>query len=487
MAENKSNKLLKFGVPIAIFGFIAIAVFVAKKAKQEDISATPDGSIVFDLTDEERRDLNLKDGDTPHDTLKTLLSEVKKAKTEMEKTRRENAMLKRNQGDPLEINTRINEAVQERQRELEASFQSRLNSMQQKLESMMASKLDSNASENIHKSNNSELPIGLGREGKNISPVMNDTNSVGLDGVHWVNPDDLQYKDQSGKVVEANTTGAVPFFPNLFKKLDESIVGKAADEVTRGKQIAQDKAKATPYYTIPANATLVGAVALTALIGRIPLGGSLTDPFPFKAMIGRENLLANGIELPDVQEAVISGTVSGDWTLSCVRGKVTSMTFIFQDGRIVSLPNNQKNGTVKQDSDNEGIGWLSDPQGVTCIPGERKTNAPEYLSTQFLLSGASAAAQSLAQGQTTTVVEGGSVVGAVTGQQGKYILGQGLAGGLNETATWIRERFGQMFDAIYVPPGKTIGIHITKELAIDYDEAARKVKYHNASNRKHLD
>ncbi|OOF59726.1 TIGR03752 family integrating conjugative element protein [Rodentibacter myodis] len=483
MAEVKSNKLLKYGVPLAIFFFIAVAVIITKKAKQEEISATPDSSVVFDLTDEERRDLNLKDGDTPHDTLKTLLSEVKKAKSEMEKTRRENAALK---GNSAEINARINEAVQIRQNEIEASFQAQLNNMQQKLESMMSGSEQTTSPVNLGNQNNSDLPIGLGNEGKNIAPVMN-SGAVGADGMLWVAPDDMQYKDQSGKTVDAGATGAIPSFPNLFKKLDESIVGKAADDLTGKRRVYTDKAKATPYYTIPANATLVDAVAMTALIGRIPIGGALTDPFPFKAIIGRENLIANGIELPDVQEAVISGTVSGDWTLSCVRGTVTSMTFIFQDGRIVSLPHSQReNGKAGKNSE-DGLGWLSDPQGVTCIPGERKTNAPEYLSTQFVLSGASAAAQSLAQGQTTTVVDGGSVVGAVTGQQGKYILGQGLAGGLNETATWVRERFGQMFDAIYVPPGKTIGIHITKELAIDYDEAARKVKYNNASTRKHLD
>ncbi|MCX2960988.1 TIGR03752 family integrating conjugative element protein [Rodentibacter caecimuris] len=483
MAEVKSNKLLKYGVPVAIFFFIAVAVIITKKAKQEEISATPDNSVVFDLTDEERRDLNLKDGDTPHDTLKTLLSEVKKAKSEMEKTRRENAALK---GNSAEINARINEAVQIRQNEIEASFQAQLNSMQQKLESMMSGSTQTTNPMNAGNQNNSDLPIGLGSEGKNIAPVMNN-DAVGADGMLWVDPDDMQYKDQSGKTVDASATGAIPSFPNLFKKLDDSVVGKAADDLTGKRRVYTDEAKVTPYYTIPANATLVDAVALTALIGRVPIGGALTDPFPFKAIIGRENLLANGIELPDVQEAVISGTVSGDWTLSCVRGKVTSMTFIFQDGRIVSLPHSQReNGTIRENSE-EGFGWLSDPQGVTCIPGERKTNAPEYLSTQFLLSGASAAAQSLAQGQTTTIVDGGSVVGAVTGQQGKYILGQGLAGGLNETATWVKERFGQMFDAIYVPPGKTVGIHITKELAIDYNEAARKVKYNGSSTRKHLD
>lgn len=482
MAENQSNKLLKYGVPVALFALVAGTVIIAKKAKQEEISATPDESIVFDLTEEERRDLNLRDGDTPHDTLKTLLSEVKRAKSEMEKTRRENATLK---GNSAEIDNRINEAVLARQQELESSFQAQLDAMQRKLESVMNG---SEGQANTQTGAGASLPIGLGAEGRNTTAPLNNSGNVDAEGMMWVDPDDMQYKDNQGKVVDATATGAIPSFPNLFKKLDDSIVGKGADDLSGKRKTYQDNLspQTTPYYTLPENSTLVDAVAMTALIGRVPIGGALTDPFPFKAIIGRENLLANGIELPDVQEAIISGTLSGDWTLSCVRGKVRSMTFIFQDGRIVSLPSSKRGGSQNSDND-EGIGWLSDPQGVTCLPGERKTNAPEYLSTQFFLSGASAAAQGFAQGQTTTVVDGGSVVGAVTGQQGKYILGQGLSGGLNETAQWVRERFGQMFDAIYIPPGKKLAVHITQELAIDYNEGARKVKYNQATNRKRLD
>lgn len=59
---------------------------------------------------------------------------------------------------------------------------------------------------------------------------------------------------------------------------------------------------------------------MTALLGRVPVNGTVTDPYPFKVLIGKDNLTANGIELPDVEGAVVSGTASGDWTLSCVRG-----------------------------------------------------------------------------------------------------------------------------------------------------------------------
>ena len=33
------------------------------------------------------------------------------------------------------------------------------------------------------------------------------------------------------------------------------------------------------------------------------------------------------------------------------------------------------------------------------------------------------------------------------------------------------------FDAIYVPPGKALAVHITRQLAIDYEEQGRRVRY----------
>lgn len=60
---------------------------------------------------------------------------------------------------------------------------------------------------------------------------------------------------------------------------------------------------------------------MTALLGRVPINGTVTDPYPFKVLIGRDNLTANGIDLPDVEGAIVSGTASGDRTLSCVRGR----------------------------------------------------------------------------------------------------------------------------------------------------------------------
>ena len=93
-----------------------------------------------------------------------------------------------------------------------------------------------------------------------------------------------------------------------------------------------------PVYTVPRNATLIGSTAMTALVGRVPVQGQVRDPMPFKVITGADNLAANGLTVPGVQGMVWSGTAIGDWTLSCVTGRLDSVTFVFEDGTIRTSP-----------------------------------------------------------------------------------------------------------------------------------------------------
>lgn len=470
MAIAKSNSLLKFGVPIlaGILVFIGVYAFKGTKSGNENNAISP-SDVIYNLTEEEQKELNLAAGDTPHDTLKTLLGVVKQTKAEIqavrkesERVKRENSTLKFSQAD---IDKKINEAVLQKQVELENEFGQRTADLERLLDEKLQVLTTIAAQPQ-------SLPIGDGET--TLSPAYSQN-------IVWVKPADTLYTNQAGELVNGDDKSAIPGFPNLFKALDQSPLGKASTDLHGKPNTYKEEQPPTPFFTIAPNSTLVGSIAMTALIGRVPVNGSLTDPFPFKVIIGQENLMANGIELPDVQGAILSGTASGDWTLSCVNGAINNITFIFQDGRIQSVPDK------KESQDNKSIGWLSSPEGIPCIPGERKTNAPQYLTSQFFLSAAEAAAQGLAQGQTTTVVDGNSVIGAVTGDQGKFILGQALGGGLKETSAWVKQRYGQMFDAIYVPPGQEVAVHIDTELRIDYNPNARKVKYNQINPQKTMD
>ena len=239
-----------------------------------------------------------------------------------------------------------------------------------------------------------------------------------------------------------------------------------------------------PIYTIPKNATLVGARAFTALIGRVPVGADarVTDPYFFKLIVGRDNLAANGHEIPELAYAVASGEAIGDWTLGCVSGDVTSMTFVFADGRIVTVPEPRDVSTGSGGTRAVRLGGLSDDHGNPCIAGERVTNAAAYLGQSAAALTLGAAAEGLAAAQTQTVA--GSVAGTATtvvdGDLGRYAAGRGLAGAAQEVARWLRERQAQEYDAVYVAPGARVAVHVDEELRIDYDPAGRLVRHEDA-------
>ena len=121
---------------------------------------------------------------------------------------------------------------------------------------------------------------------------------------------------------------------SLLQRVGQSTGGalETAREQTSGLTQAFNTVK--PVYTVPRNATLIGSTAMTALVGRVPVQGQVRDPMPFKVITGADNLAANGLTVPGVQGMVWSGTAIGDWTLSCVTGRLDSVTFVFADGTV---------------------------------------------------------------------------------------------------------------------------------------------------------
>ncbi len=216
----------------------------------------------------------------------------------------------------------------------------------------------------------------------------------------------------------------------------------------RAPSIAREGAK--PIYTIPENATLMGSVAMTALIGRVPVDGTVNDPYPFKVLVGPENLTANGIDLPEVAGAVMSGTASGDWTLSCVRGQVESITFVFTDGTIRTVPQ-PASGSQPQcllhpelrppTKSAEGSVTCPIRMASRCIAGERRSNAQQYLGSQSLITAAGAGVAALLGGErndSSVINSGGSTLG-VTSSTGNSALNSILSGGVSDIREWVKQ------------------------------------------------
>ncbi|ELX2493090.1 TIGR03752 family integrating conjugative element protein [Salmonella enterica] len=437
----QANILLRVLTPLIL---LAGSVLLFHACQDRKTTPSKSSAPATPLSHDELKALGIE-GDTPADTVATLVGQMKLWRKELETVKASNAALVQENQHLREreqnTDSLINDAISRQQTSASEQQNELLSSLQTQIQQLKGNRATDDSL------------AGLG---------IDEPEAASGEPLRWIAPADALPTDKNGRPLQPTLA-----FPSSMQN-------------TAPQPETPPPTAVKPVYTLPQNSTLIGSVAMTALLGRIPLNGSVTDPYPFKVLIGRDNLTANGIELPDIEGAVISGSATGDWTLSCVRGSLTSITFVFRDGTVRTLPAEGD----KAGSGTEGnIGWLSDPHGLPCIPGERKSNAAEYIGSQFLLAGSSAAAQALANNQTTSTVEDGSITTALTGDSGQYVLGQALGGGLKESADWFKQRYGQMFDAIYVPPGQAVAIHITRQLAIDYEPDGRRVNYRKAGDR----
>ncbi|MCM2621537.1 TIGR03752 family integrating conjugative element protein [Alcaligenes faecalis] len=243
------------------------------------------------------------------------------------------------------------------------------------------------------------------------------------------------------------------------------------------------KPEPIPYFTVPENSTLVGAVSMTSLIGRVPIDGRVTDPMQFKAIVGRDNLAANGFELPaDIEGMIVTGVAIGDMALSCSEGKVRSITFVFNDGTVRTISERSKGGgnaNVNGSGTTQDLGYISDVHGNPCIPGKFVTNAPAYLADLAALKGLDVAAQAFSDAQRTVSnnLGTGNTTSQITGSRSSYAMGQAASGATNEVVAWMTSRLKNSFDAVVTPAGKQMVIHLDKELQIDKMPNARKLVY----------
>lgn len=495
MSQPGANLLVKIAVPVVLTAAIVVGVKSCSDSKEKTTSTQKTTNAALkDLSPDELKALGVE-GDTPQDTLRTIVGNFRHVQDRLDvlagdnkKLNEENAELKKTNSN---VDAQINEAMANARAD-EADKRAKLSAQVSDLSSQVGQMLEQLKSKNAatpDKSNapGSDIPIGLGYDSGNSASVT--VSSPSGDGLQWVEPKDGIPVDASGKPVnDSNKNSATGFsFATSFGEAGDAGKQTGAAVSTAVSQVVPDAVKPVdPVFTLPENSTLVGSRAMTALLGRTPVDGKVTDPYPFKVMLGKDNLTANGIELPDVQGAIVSGTATGDWTLSCVRGSITSITFVFADGTVRTLPSpdSQNGGGNNQNSQNSSgngsnsIGWLSDDNGIPCISGTRKSNASTYLPTISLLAGAAAAGDALSQNQMTGQTNAmGGVTQTLTGDAGQAVLGKSLSGSMKETVDWVKQRYGQKFDAIYVPPGQTVALHITRQLAIDYEEKGRRVKY----------
>lgn len=377
--------------------------------------------------------------DTPLETLKTLTAEI-------------SAVEQQNQAI-IAQNKALNEQDKKTLSQFKADMQDEI---QRQMNELKKAKKEEAEDEKAHR---------LAEQNHNVprhNGMVDETLSGTPDALTWVS--DLQTvsndKEKNPKI-------------NLALNSD----GKNITKEEKISQAIKTVKPPVPYYTLPVNATLTGAVAMQPIIGRIPIEGKVTDPYTFKVIMGSKNLAANGVDIPeDIQGIVASGIAEGDMLGSCARGDITSLTFVFQDGRI----------STTQGKHDAPLGIIAAANGNPCILGEFHSNAALYLGAQAALSGLQGYGNALSQAQLshTALSERSGAFSQLVGSAHQYALGQGFSASAQAAAKWWEQRVQNSFDFVYVPhiDPKTkkplqLNINITQEIPIDYDSSGRKVFY----------
>jgi integrating conjugative element protein (TIGR03752 family) len=464
----RGNPLLKW----LLIPLVLLVVVVGIRLVPEKRGGASSANAVSPLTPEEMKALGIE-GDTPRDTVATLVAQVRQLRGELKSAlsdnkeqKAENERLRAREGS---IDTRIRHALEgersrlQQEQEQVASDRQQTQGLLQDLQRRV-DKLSQDGS-----GRSSDLPVGLGLEEGDGKGLGTGTNT----GTRWVEPEDAKPSVRNG------VPGGTPSFPTSFGTAQKSLSNAVDNLADARPRVVGENLK--PVYTVPANSTLMGSVAMTALIGRVPIDGTVNDPYPFKVLIGPDNLTANGMDIPDVAGAVVSGTASGDWTLSCVRGQIRRMTFVFNDGTIRTVPDDSGRNQENQGNNRSagGLGWISDPYGIPCVSGEQRSNARQYLGSQALVTAAGAGAASLIKSDngSVAVVSGSDGSLGTVGISGNEAMGRILAGGVRDMADWVNKLYGQAFAAIYVPPGAKVAVHLEQPLTIDYDPEGRRVNH----------
>ncbi len=438
MAEQrKMNKFIVIFVGI----IVVFVVFILLKGNTEKYTA------IDTLPSKESKD-KPEDGDTQADTIRALQAyakeAVEKAKKLNEKTITQSQQVEENKNtvSSLERENQQNKEELKQTKEYTKTLENKLKELNKKLDVIIEEKNKESA----------EIPVGFGFD--NQSEQSKNTQG------QWYNPIDF-IEEAEG---EASSTG----FKGLLSRPAQLKAQANESNNAQNKTVQETPPveKVEPYFTLHKDAILFDSLAFTALIGRIPVDGVTPDPYPVKIFIGKDNLLANGFDIPDVEGMVFSGLGIGDWNLSCVSARLYSATFIFSDGTIVNQ------------TEDDPLAYISDRTGVPCVSGRFVSNARQFITQQVALSGFGAAGSAYANAQLeTTENNDGDRTTSLIGDISKVVAGNIVKSSTDEVSDWLLARQKQSFEAVVVDPGKQVSIHLEKEIIVDHKEFARKVRY----------
>ncbi len=245
----------------------------------------------------------------------------------------------------------------------------------------------------------------------------------------------------------------------------------------RSKNGSANSTPGDPMYTINDGATLFTNTSMTALMGKVPFGNKVTDPYRLKIVTGGDNLAASRKYIAKPIENVIwTGYTAGNAEQSCVRGYLDTVTLVYEDGTISTTTT--KKQTSRDTNEAAYLGYITDEWGKPCIRGTYYNNGSQYLRNRTGIAGLAAAAEGISQVQTEVTRESdGERTTGVTGDFGAFVGGQALSGAALETLDYVRDRSLNAVDLVYVPTGTVVSIHVEAQIEFNYDPDGRRLSH----------
>ncbi len=493
MASLRTN----FVLPIAAMGFFGLtgyAVYAVTSEEDQYVATAGETKAVpsvFGL-----------DADNTADTLRAVQATVEQQRADQRRLEELNAELARKTEAALDaklateknVESAVREAV-EAERQLAAKRATQLEENIGKLGEMMVAmqrQLDAKPTvvEVTREPLESEIvpDFGFGLDGELSGAVIDGERLI--DTV-WINPLDRPLQGTDGDEGGFTPLGAASSLRNGISNQIRRTTGSAqasSDTARAVPAVSNTVAETERYYTLPDLSVLSGGVVATSLVGRV-YSDDIKDPWPFKVSIARDNFTANFMALPpEIDGMLFEGYAVGDWTLSCTRGHLIAASFVFADGTVVKAYGTDVGSRPREAQITRNtIGYIADPFGNPCIAGEKHTSAPSYLAARMLAAGAEGYGVALGDAEISrervTNANGTFINEVVTGDVGAYAGAKALEEGADETASWLRERQGQIFDLVYTKSGSPVDVHLQQEIYIDKKPDARKVRYATGVSR----
>tara|TARA_R100000655_G_scaffold73498_3_gene112038 strand:- start:325 stop:663 length:339 start_codon:yes stop_codon:yes gene_type:complete len=101
----------------------------------------------------------------------------------------------------------------------------------------------------------------------------------------------------------------------------------------------------------------------------------------------------------------------------------------------------------------------------------------EVIAAQGTLAGLSSFASSIQKRQQSLESSATSQSLVLDGSESLAALGAVGSGGLNKASDILAEKYDAYYSFVYVEPGENITLLVDNNIAIDYDETGRKVRY----------